>query len=90
MTPDDDHLEAEIRALLRAEHRQACDESHPPAAGLVWWRAELRARHDAVRTAARPMIVMQALALACAGGGAVALWQLLTPWLRQWLLLAAR
>jgi hypothetical protein len=33
---------------------------------------------------------MQALAIACAGGGAVALLQVLAPWLRQWLLVAAR
>jgi hypothetical protein len=88
VTTEDDRFEAEIRTLLQAERHAAVEESHPPAAGMVWWRAELRARHEAARLAARPTLIMQALALACAGGGAVALLQLLAPWLRQWVGLA--
>ena len=38
-----------------------------PAAGQVWWRAQVRARHDAAVVAARPVMVAQAL------GGAAAL-----------------
>ena len=33
-----------------------------PTAGQVWWRAELRARHEAARLAQRPMIAVQIVA----------------------------
>ena len=81
----DDSLAAEVSDLLRAEHRTLCDRAHPPAAGVVWWRAERRRRDEAARTAARPITVVHAVASACAAGVAVALLQLLTPWLRQWI-----
>jgi hypothetical protein len=90
VTPEDDRFEAELATLLQADHRAACDESHPPPAGVVWWRAERRARHEAARIAARPTTVMQAVALACAAGVAVALLQFLAPWLRQWFGVAER
>ncbi len=38
-----------------------------PAAGQVWWRAAIRARAEAARAAARPMVWLQALT----GAGAV-------------------
>ena len=85
MKTEDDRIEAELANLLRQDHLAACDESQPPAAGVVWWRAERRARQDAARVAARPTLVMQAIALACAAGVAVALLQFLAPWLRQWI-----
>lgn len=88
MTPDDDRVEAELSALLKADHRAACEQSQPPAAGVVWWRAERRARHEAARLAGRPTMVMQAIALACTGGVAVALFQFLAPWLKQWFSIA--
>src|SRR5688572_5122161 len=36
-----------------------------PSAGLVWWRAEMRARRDAVTRATRPMRIVEWAALAC-------------------------
>lgn len=87
--PNEDRVEAGVAALLRAEHRAACEDAHPPAAGVVWWRAERRMRQEAARAAARPTTVMHALAVACAAGAAVALFQFLAPWLRQWMRTAA-
>jgi len=37
-------------------------EAHVPASGMVWWRAQLRARREATRAAARPITVVQAIA----------------------------
>jgi len=54
-----------------------------PSAGLVWWRAELRARRDAMRTAERPLTLVHAFAGACGVGVLAALLTQLTPWLRQ-------
>jgi hypothetical protein len=33
-----------------------------PSAGQVWWRAELRARHEALRLAQRPVLAVQVVA----------------------------
>ena len=37
-------------------------EAHVPASGMVWWRAQMRARREAASTAARPITVVQAIA----------------------------
>lgn len=87
--PNEERVEAGMAALVRAEHRAACEDAHPPAAGMVWWRAERRMRQEAARAAARPTTVMHALAVACAAGAAAALFQSLAPWLRQWTSAAA-
>jgi len=39
-----------------------------PAAGHVWWRAQLRARREAADAAGRPITAAQVIALACAAG----------------------
>jgi hypothetical protein len=54
-----------------------------PSAGLVWWRAELRTRREAMRTAERPLTLVHAFAGACGVGVVAALLTQLTPWLRQ-------
>ena len=64
--------------------------AHVPNSGLVWWRAQLRARAEAARTAARPMVVVQTAAAVCgvavmiavvaAGFGSFARW---VAWLRD-------
>ena len=58
-------------ALALHEDRDAlCREAQPPAAGMVWWRATIRARADAARTATQPISVLQAVAGACMVGAA--------------------
>jgi len=39
-----------------------------PDSGRVWWNAQLRARREAVKTAARPITATQLIAGACAVG----------------------
>jgi len=55
-----------------------------PSSAVMWWRAQMRARQEAVREAARPITVAQIVA----GGTAffVAMFTLvaLSPWLRAW------
>lgn len=50
-----------------------------PAAGQVWWRARVRARAEAARRAARPVLAAQALAAACAIGLVAAVLSYLLP-----------
>jgi hypothetical protein len=51
-----------------------------PDSGRVWWRAQLRARREAVKAAGRPITVAQVAAFACAMGllgacfGAMSTW----------------
>jgi hypothetical protein len=39
-----------------------------PESGLVWWKAQMRARREAVETAGRPITAIQVAAFACAMG----------------------
>jgi hypothetical protein len=60
-----------IAPALRADQLHAGDVQ-VPAAGQIWWRSAIRARADAARTAARPMVWLQALTGAGAVGIAIA------------------
>ena len=59
---------AEIARALHDDRAAACHDAHVPAAGMVWWRATIRARAEASRTAAQPITVLQGIAGACAVG----------------------
>ena len=66
----------DVAAVARALHddrESLCREAQPPAAGMVWWRATIRARADAARTATRPISVLQGVAGACIVGAAAGL-----------------
>ena len=67
---------ADVVAVARALHGDRewlCREAHPPAAGMVWWRATIRARAEAARTAAKPISVLQNIAGACIVGATAGL-----------------
>jgi hypothetical protein len=48
---------------LLQEHRAVVATAQPPSSGVVWWRAQMRARHEAAAMATRPITVVQALAV---------------------------
>lgn len=53
-------------------------ETHPlPSASLVWWKAQLRARREAVERASEPIVIFErvAYALGCLALLGVSLWQ---------------
>ena len=58
----------EVALALHDERDAACREAPVPAAGMVWWRATIRARAEAARTATQPITVLQGIAAACAVG----------------------
>ncbi len=60
--------EQELMDALRAEYEDACRDAPLPAAGTVWWRATIRARADAARTAERPIAAWQGVAAAAVLG----------------------
>ena len=54
-----------VSLALSQDRSDALLSAHVPSAGLVWWRAEMRARRDAVERATRPMKIVEWTALAC-------------------------
>jgi hypothetical protein len=62
---------ADLVDVMRALHddrEAACRDAPVPPAEMVWWRATIRRRADAARTASRPITVAQGVAGACAVG----------------------
>ena len=53
-----------VAAAIQADHEAAYREANVPPSGQMWWRAEMRARQDAVREAARPVTIAQGVAVA--------------------------
>ncbi len=49
---------------VRQEFERTTQESRVPTPEIVWWRAQMRAREEAARKAARPILFTQALAIA--------------------------
>ncbi len=49
---------------IRCEFADTQHKAPVPTAEIVWWRAQMRAREAAARTAARPIFFTQALAVA--------------------------
>ena len=49
---------------IRAEFEYTASSARVPTAEIVWWRAQMRARQEAARRAARPIVFAQALAFA--------------------------
>jgi hypothetical protein len=63
----------EVARALHGDRDALCREAQPPAAGMVWWRATIRARAEAARTATRPMSAFDGIAGACIVGAAAGL-----------------
>ena len=73
----------EVARALHEDHELASVQAQVPAADLVWWRAELRVRQEAVRSASRPITLVQAFGAASAVGVAAALLRGAWPWLKD-------
>jgi hypothetical protein len=54
----------QLAQQIRAEFEHTTRAARVPTAEIVWWRAQMRAREEAARKAARPMLLTQALAMA--------------------------
>jgi hypothetical protein len=49
---------------VRREFEHTKREARVPTPEIVWWKAQMRAREEAARTVARPILFSQALAIA--------------------------
>lgn len=63
---------ADVAVAVVDDRETARSEAHIPSAGIVWWRAQLRAREDAARAAGRPVAFIQGVA------ASVAVWLLMS------------
>ena len=68
--------------LLRAEHLREAQSARVLPAAAMWWRLERRRRDEQARRAQRIAFALQAVMLAAAAGGAVAVLQMASPWLQ--------
>jgi hypothetical protein len=79
--------DADIERLLREDFERTTRDAKLPSAGLVYWRAGIRARSEAARTADRPLTIAHGVAAAAVAGVAAALggaaWHSLPP-LTDW------
>lgn len=57
-----------IASAIDGAREEAYERAVVPDSGLVWWRAQLRARREAAQTAGRPITAAQVIAFACAVG----------------------
>jgi hypothetical protein len=53
---------------IRQEFELTQKQARVPSPEIVWWRAQMRAREEAARTAARPIVFTQALSVAALVG----------------------
>jgi len=77
---------ADVVAVTMAfeEELEAAPSAPPlPESGLVWWRAQMRARQEAARLAVRPITVTQAVAFAAAVGVLGALFGASASWFQR-------
>jgi len=65
--------EQEIEQLLKEDCETLARDVKIPSAGLVYWRASIRARGEAARKVEQPFTVASGLAAAAIGGVGVAL-----------------
>ena len=69
----------EVASALLDEQESAWREARVPPSSVVWWRAQIRAREEAARSAARPVAFMQGVAASLALWIAVVVLRAL-PW----------
>jgi hypothetical protein len=72
-----------IATVFREDLEGGFADASVPSAGLVWWRAEIRSRQEAMRTASRPITWVQAFGGACTAGVGIALLSRAWPWLKH-------
>src|SRR4030095_2380981 len=75
----------EVALALHEDRASAHVQAQIPSADLMWWRAEIRARQEAVRKASRPISFVAAFGAASAIGVVVALLSRAWPWLQRFL-----
>ena len=69
----------EVASAVIEDHDRAYEHAHVPPSGVVWWRAQLRAREEDARAAARPIAFVQGVAVSMAAWLALTLIRAIPP-----------
>jgi len=72
-----------VAQAMRTDHEAAWQEANIPSSGQAWWRAEMRARQEAIRQASRPIAIAQGAALLVVLSVTVVIGWLGWTWIRQ-------
>jgi hypothetical protein len=76
---------ADVATALLSDQETARRQARVPPAGVVWWRAQLRAREDAARAAGRPVAFIQGVAASVAVWLLIALYRALpAEYVAEW------
>jgi len=73
----------DVAQAMRADHETVWQEANIPSSGQAWWRAEMRARQEAIRQASRPIAIAQGAALLVVLSVTVVIGWLGWTWIRQ-------
>lgn len=73
----------DVAKAIEEEFDIARAEARVPESGLVWWRAQMRARQEAAREAVRPITIAQAVGLAATVGVLGAVFGATTTWFQH-------
>ena len=74
-----------VAGPILAEHDTFTTDAHVPSSAVMWWRAQMRAKQEAAREAARPVTVAQIVGGICVMAVAVALMVVFSPLVRGWI-----
>jgi hypothetical protein len=69
---------------LLQDHHAAVEGVQPPSSGVVWWRAQMRARQEAARAATRPITLFQGLGAAAGAALFFVLLNTAAPMISGW------
>jgi heme A synthase len=72
-----------VAAVMRADHDAVWQQAEIPSSGQVWWRAEMRARQEAIRKASRPIAIAQGVAATLTLAAAITTGWFAWVWIRQ-------
>ena len=73
----------EMAEAFLHERESASTEVQVPPATVVWWKAQVRAREEAARLAARPIVLVQAIATMCAAIASILVAPAASAWVRS-------
>jgi hypothetical protein len=73
-----------VAEALLYDRDAAWADAQVPGSGVVWWRAQMRARREAAGSVAEPMTFVQAMAIACGVAALLTLAVLGSGWLVAW------
>jgi hypothetical protein len=75
----------DVAGALLAERGEIAPDAQIPSSAVMWWRAQMRARQEAARDAARPITIAQMAAVTIALTLVCGLLYVSVPWVRGWL-----